>query len=547
MSEVYVKEPATNGKAILRTTHGDLEVELWATECPKACRNFCQLILEGYYNGTIFHRVIKDFIVQGGDATNTGDGTESIYGEPYPDEIHSRLKFRYRGMMGIASAGRGTKTNGSQFFIVLNRAPSLDGKHTLFAKVVGQTIYNLVRISEAEVDKRDRPLEPPRIIRAELVWDPFGDLEPRRLPEPPKPIGGSSSSGEVQRRAPVQNKRVLSFAGDEDDDDDEGNEKAVPSKIKSAHEVLDDPKLSKDAAYPERQQTSASSKADKAMTGARADRGAPADRAAKRPPVASTKRRANDSDASGGGSGEASQDDSESDEDDSDGPGTNTAKQKSNSRKEAINRLKREIANVGVEAEENPRKKQRAGSALEELRSGFQARAPRERAVGKEGKRQEADVISRTLKDFRSRVQALTVEATLGDSAEKDEGSPKKQKEKKVKKDKDKKEKPKDKQGKADEPEDGTFAAIWNEGDEEADTDWLSGGGLKFHVTADKAFKLDRDRARSTLEIFDPLAARGNSEVLADARKKASDKLVPQRRKLPPKSSRDDDDRGYRR
>jgi len=110
MSEVYIKEPNTNGKAVLRTTHGDLEIEMWATEAPKACRNFCQLILEGYYNGTIFHRVIKDFIVQGGDKTNTGEGSESIYGEPYPDEIHPRLKFRYRGMMGIASAGKVTKT-----------------------------------------------------------------------------------------------------------------------------------------------------------------------------------------------------------------------------------------------------------------------------------------------------------------------------------------------------------------------------------------------------------------------------------------------------
>ncbi|CAE8611571.1 unnamed protein product, partial [Polarella glacialis] len=70
----------------------------------------------------------------------------------------------------------------SQFFIVLNRTPSLDGKHTIFGKVVGQTIYNLVRISEVEVDKHDSPVDPPRIIRADLVYDPFGDLEPRYKP-----------------------------------------------------------------------------------------------------------------------------------------------------------------------------------------------------------------------------------------------------------------------------------------------------------------------------------------------------------------------------
>eukprot|EP00406_Dinophysis_acuminata_P066091 CAMPEP_0179287456 /NCGR_PEP_ID=MMETSP0797-20121207/40276_1 /TAXON_ID=47934 /ORGANISM="Dinophysis acuminata, Strain DAEP01" /LENGTH=279 /DNA_ID=CAMNT_0020996391 /DNA_START=87 /DNA_END=923 /DNA_ORIENTATION=+ len=253
MSEVYIKEPGTKGKAILRTTHGDLEIELWATECPKACRNFCQLVLEGYYNGTIFHKVIKDFIIQGGDKTNTGDGCESIYGKPYAHEIHPRLKFRYRGMMGIASAGRNTNTNGSQFFIVLNRASSLDGKHTLFAKVVGQTMYNLNRIADVEVDAKDRPTDPPRVIRAELVWDPFGDLEPRCVPAPPMPA--SKPAPEKHQRAPIKNRRVLSFGasdGEEEDDDDNGAPGARAVKGKSAHDLLNDPKLLKEAAYPQR-------------------------------------------------------------------------------------------------------------------------------------------------------------------------------------------------------------------------------------------------------------------------------------------------------
>ncbi len=71
---MYITEPATKGKVILKTTLGDLDIELWAKECPKATRNFVQLCLEGYYNNTNFHRIIKGFIVQGGDPSGTGEG-----------------------------------------------------------------------------------------------------------------------------------------------------------------------------------------------------------------------------------------------------------------------------------------------------------------------------------------------------------------------------------------------------------------------------------------------------------------------------------------
>lgn len=81
-------EPPTTAKVVLETNYGVLEIDLWARECPRACRNFIQLCLEGYYDKTIFHRVIKDFMVQGGDPTGTGTGGESIYGEPFPDEFH---------------------------------------------------------------------------------------------------------------------------------------------------------------------------------------------------------------------------------------------------------------------------------------------------------------------------------------------------------------------------------------------------------------------------------------------------------------------------
>ncbi len=74
MSTIYITEPPTKGKVVLHTTLGDIDIELWAKESPRAVRNFVQLCMEGYYNNTIFHRVIKDFIAQCGDPTGTGEG-----------------------------------------------------------------------------------------------------------------------------------------------------------------------------------------------------------------------------------------------------------------------------------------------------------------------------------------------------------------------------------------------------------------------------------------------------------------------------------------
>ncbi|CAO3607025.1 unnamed protein product [Mucor hiemalis] len=87
MSNIYALEPHTTGKVILHTTAGDIEIELWGKEAPRATRNFIQLCLEGYYDGTIFHRIVPDFLVQGGDPTGTGQGGESIYDEGFPDEF----------------------------------------------------------------------------------------------------------------------------------------------------------------------------------------------------------------------------------------------------------------------------------------------------------------------------------------------------------------------------------------------------------------------------------------------------------------------------
>ncbi|MBA0760548.1 hypothetical protein Gotri_023282 [Gossypium trilobum] len=109
----------------LETSMGAFTVELYYKHAPRTCRNFIELSRRGYYDNVKFHRIIKDFIVQGGDPTGTGKGGESIYGPVFDDEIRSELKHTGAGILSMANAG--PNSNGSQFFITLSPAPSLDG------------------------------------------------------------------------------------------------------------------------------------------------------------------------------------------------------------------------------------------------------------------------------------------------------------------------------------------------------------------------------------------------------------------------------------
>ncbi|WWD21727.1 peptidyl-prolyl isomerase CWC27 [Kwoniella shandongensis] len=178
MSNLYVTEPATNGKVIIDTTAGELEIELWGKEAPKAVRNFLALAMEGYYDGVIFHRVVPGFIIQSGDPTGTGMGGESFYGEPFQDEIHGRLKYNRRGLVGMANNGK-RHTNTSQFFITLDKADELTNKHTMFGKIVGNTIYNVMNIGNLDIDKEERPIVPPKIRGIRIIENPFDDIVPR--------------------------------------------------------------------------------------------------------------------------------------------------------------------------------------------------------------------------------------------------------------------------------------------------------------------------------------------------------------------------------
>lgn len=163
---------------LLKTSAGDIDVELWTREAPKACRNFIQLCMEGYYNGTMFHRVVKGFIVQGGDPNGDGTGGESIYGEPFKDEFHTRLRFNRRGLVAMANAGK--DDNGSQFFFTLGETAELQNKHTIFGKVGGDTVYNVLKMENCDIDANERPSYPYKIIKAEILLNPFDDIVPRQ-------------------------------------------------------------------------------------------------------------------------------------------------------------------------------------------------------------------------------------------------------------------------------------------------------------------------------------------------------------------------------
>ncbi|TEA24189.1 hypothetical protein DBR06_SOUSAS30810009 [Sousa chinensis] len=243
MSNIYIQEPPTNGKVLLKTTAGDIDIELWSKEAPKACRNFIQLCLEAYYDNTIFHRVVPGFIVQGGDPTGTGTGGESIYGAPFKDEFHSRLRFNRRGLVAMANAG--PHDNGSQFFFTLGRADELNNKHTIFGKITGDTVYNMLRLTEVDIDDEERPRNPHKIKCCEVLFNPFDDIIPREIKKPKK----EKPEEEVKKLKPrgTKNFSLLSFGEEAEEEEEEVNRvsQSMKGKSKSSHDLLkDDPHLS---------------------------------------------------------------------------------------------------------------------------------------------------------------------------------------------------------------------------------------------------------------------------------------------------------------
>jgi peptidyl-prolyl cis-trans isomerase SDCCAG10 len=240
MSSLYNLEPQPTASVIIHTTQGDLSVELFAKQTPLTSRNFLQLALDGYYDNTIFHRLVPGFILQGGDPTGTGNGGESIYDggaldgdlDPWPadqrrgknagpmgvnfkDEFHSRLRFNRRGLLGMANEGK-VDTNGSQFFFTLDKTEELNNKNTVFGRIVGDTIYNLARMGEGDVvEGSDRPLYPVKITKMEILVNPFEDMKKReRVARQSQPAAPAATQ---KKKKPKGGKKLLSFGDDEGD------------------------------------------------------------------------------------------------------------------------------------------------------------------------------------------------------------------------------------------------------------------------------------------------------------------------------------------
>ena len=215
MATVYNLEPQPTAKVLLTTTSGDILLELWAKQTPQTSRNFLQLCLDGYYNNTIFHRLVPGFIIQGGDPTGTGEGGEAIYdGGLFADEFHNRLKFNRRGLLGMANGGS-KDDNGSQFFMTLGDCSELQDKNALFGRVVGDTIYNVVKMGEAELGDGERPLYPTRITGAEILVNPFEDMV--RTEKVLKPVLEAKPD---RKRKKKTGKGLLSFGGEDGQDGD---------------------------------------------------------------------------------------------------------------------------------------------------------------------------------------------------------------------------------------------------------------------------------------------------------------------------------------
>lgn len=152
-------------KVTITTNAGKITLKLFPKIAPKACENFIELAKKGYYDGTIFHRVIKNFMIQGGDPTGTGRGGKSIWKKDFEDEFKPNTVFDRGGI--LAMANRGPNTNGSQFFITTVPTPWLNGRHTIFGEVVNG-FETLKTIESTQTKRGDKPINDIKIVNIQI-------------------------------------------------------------------------------------------------------------------------------------------------------------------------------------------------------------------------------------------------------------------------------------------------------------------------------------------------------------------------------------------
>ncbi|CAF4984587.1 unnamed protein product, partial [Rotaria sp. Silwood1] len=188
ISNIYIQESATRGKVVLDTTVGDIEIELFSKECPLACRNFVQLCMDGYYDATVFHRVVPNFIAQGGDPTGTSEGGESATSEffqKFYDEFHTFLRFNRRDLVGM-----------------VNQGPHTNVKE----KIIAET-----------------PVHKHKIIKAEIISNPFDNMvaRPRTKPQIIDDDETNKKSKDIVHAKAIKNYGLLSLGNEAEEEEEE--------------------------------------------------------------------------------------------------------------------------------------------------------------------------------------------------------------------------------------------------------------------------------------------------------------------------------------
>ncbi|KAL7568113.1 hypothetical protein ACA910_019511 [Epithemia clementina (nom. ined.)] len=197
---------------LFETSTGIFCIELYYKHAPRTCYNLAALAHAGYYDSTMFHRIVRDFMIQGGDPTGTGRGGESIFGKgKLEDEITRNLKHTGAGVVAMANSGQ-PNSNGSQFYITLQPTPWLDGKHSIFGRI-SHGMGVIQRMGMVATDANDRPLQPVTIHSAR----PFRGVPPSLLQLPPTGAIRSSASNNTA----LSSSNTKRIANEDDENDNE--------------------------------------------------------------------------------------------------------------------------------------------------------------------------------------------------------------------------------------------------------------------------------------------------------------------------------------
>ncbi|OAF70439.1 hypothetical protein A3Q56_01807 [Intoshia linei] len=176
MDENYIRYSRITSKAYvsLVTNYGDLNLELYCTKAPKTCENFIKLCESKYYDNVIFHRSIRNFMIQSGDPTGTGSGGDSCWKGTFDDEIVKEFEHKGRGVLSMANSG--PNTNRSQFFITFRSAMHLNGKHAIFGRLVGG-FPTLTTMEMIKTDKDDHPKKTIKILSTNVFNNPYDTVD----------------------------------------------------------------------------------------------------------------------------------------------------------------------------------------------------------------------------------------------------------------------------------------------------------------------------------------------------------------------------------